>query len=176
MTYIQINPNLSIAEFDPIKDKSDLIYHINDLDVYNNTLTIPHPYTDENADFYFNLVKELDKKHGKSTTFAIKYDGKLIGGIGRLVSYGIESHKDEFGYYLGKDFRNRGIMTKVVLAFCDFLHQKHGLMRIEAGVFLTNPNSMSVLRKAGFEEEGIQKKYHKKGDDFKDVLLFSKIY
>jgi [ribosomal protein S5]-alanine N-acetyltransferase len=176
MTTIQININLSISEFDPTKDKTDLIYHINDLEVAKNTLTIPHPYTEKNADFYFNLVKELDEKHEKPTTFAIRYDGKLIGGIGRLVSYGLDAHKDEFGYYLGKDFRNRGIMTQVVVAFCDFLHQKHGLIRIEAGVFLTNPASMSVLRKAGFEEEGIQRKYHKKGDEYKDVLLFSKVY
>jgi [ribosomal protein S5]-alanine N-acetyltransferase len=176
MTSIQINPNLCISEFEPEKDKSDLIFHINDLDVYKNTLTIPHPYTEVNAYFYFNLVKELDIKHGKPTTFAIRYDGKLIGGIGRLVSYGLESHKDEIGYYLGKDFRNKGIMTQVVVAFCDFLHQKQGLIRIEAGVFLTNPNSMSVLRKAGFEEEGMLRKYHKKGDEYKDVLLFSKIF
>jgi [ribosomal protein S5]-alanine N-acetyltransferase len=176
MINIIINEHISINEFVAEQDKLDLIYHINDPDVARNTLTIPHPYTPEDADFYFNLVKEWDAKHGVPTTFAIRYDGRLIGGIGRFASYGIASHKDELGYYLGKDFRNKGIMTKTVVAFCDFLHQKHGIARIEAGVFEHNPASMQVLKKAGFENMGLHKKYHKKGDNFYDVVLWVKIY
>jgi RimJ/RimL family protein N-acetyltransferase len=176
MVNIIINERLSISEFVPEKDKSDLIYHINDADVAQNTLTIPHPYTADDADFYFRLIKEWDEKHGVPTTFAIRYDGRLIGGIGRLVSYGITSHKDEFGYYIGKNFRNKGIMTQIVTAFCDFLHENHKLYRIEAGVFEQNTASMRVLEKAGFERAGFQKKYHKKGDTYYDVMLFVKIF
>jgi [ribosomal protein S5]-alanine N-acetyltransferase len=117
---IAVNPQISISQFVPEKDKADLIYHINDIDVAKNTLTIPHPYTVSDADFYFNLVKEFDKKYGIPTSFAILFEDKLIGGIGRLVSYGINSHKDEIGYYLGKDYRNQGIMTAVVKAYSDF--------------------------------------------------------
>jgi [ribosomal protein S5]-alanine N-acetyltransferase len=176
MINITIDEHISISEFVPEQDKLDLIYHINDPDVARNTLTIPHPYTPEDADFYFNLIKDWDAKHGQPTTFAIRYDGRLIGGIGRLVFYGIDAHKDEFGYYLGKDFRNKGIMTKTVVAFCDFLFQKHGIVRIEAGVFEHNLASMRVLEKAGFENMGLHKKYHKKGGDYYDVVLWVKIY
>jgi [ribosomal protein S5]-alanine N-acetyltransferase len=132
---IAVNPQLSISLFVPENDKADLIYHINDIDVEKNTLTIPQPYSEADADFYFNLVKENDKNYGIPTSFAIRFEGKLIGGIGRLVSYGINSHKDEIGYYLGKDYRNQGIMTPVVKAYSDFLHETQNLSRIEAGVF-----------------------------------------
>jgi [ribosomal protein S5]-alanine N-acetyltransferase len=173
---IIVNENISISEFIPEKDKANLVYNINDQDVASNTLTIPHPYTEADADFYFNLVKDLGQKYKKATSFAIRKNGELIGGIGRLVSYGIDSHKDEIGYYLGKDYRNQGIMTEVVKSFSDYLHQEHGLVRIEAGVFLHNQKSMKVLEKAGFEFESLNKKYHKKGNEFLDVKLFSKIY
>jgi [ribosomal protein S5]-alanine N-acetyltransferase len=173
---IKIDEHLSITEFLPEFDKEDLIYHINDIDVAKNTLTIPHPYSSDDADFYFNLVKDLDEKYGIPTTFAIRYDGKLIGGIGRFVSFGIDSHKDEIGYYIGKDFRNKGLMTKAVVAFCQYLNEQYGLIRIEAGVFVHNQASMSVLTKAGFEYEGLRKKYHKKGDDYLDAMMFVKIY
>lgn len=173
---IKINEHLSITEFIPEFDKEDLIYHINDIDVAKNTLTIPHPYTSDDADFYFNLVKNLDEKYGTPTTFAIRYDGKLIGGIGRLMSFGIDSHKDEIGYYIGRDFRNRGLMTKSVEAFCRYLNQQYGIVRIEAGVFLSNQASMAVLEKAGFEREGLRRKYHKKGDDYLDTIMFAKIF
>jgi [ribosomal protein S5]-alanine N-acetyltransferase len=176
MIHIKIDEHISISEFVPEKDKNDLIYHINDADVARNTLTIPHPYTPEDADFYFNLIKDWDEKYGMPTTFAIRYDGRLIGGIGRFASYGIDAHKDELGYYIGKDFRNKGIMTKTVVAFCDFLREKNGIVRIEAGVFEQNLASMRVLEKAGFENMGLHKKYHKKGDDFYDVVLLVKIY
>jgi [ribosomal protein S5]-alanine N-acetyltransferase len=173
---IAVNPQISISQFVPEKDKADLIYHINDIDVARNTLTIPHPYSETDAHFYFNLIQEFDLKYGMSTSFAIRFEGKLIGGIGRLVSYGIDSHKDEIGYYLGKDYRNQGIMTAVVKAYSDFLHETQNLARIEAGVFLHNPTSMKVLKNAGFESEGIRRKYHKKGDEYLDVKLFVKIY
>ncbi len=173
---IKIDEHLNITEFLPESDKEDLIYRINDIDVAKNTLTIPHPYTSADADFYFNLVKNLDEKHGIPTTFAIRYDDKLIGGIGRFVSYGIDSHKDEIGYYIGKDFRNKGLMTKAVEAFCGYLNKQNGLVRIEAGVFLSNRASMSVLTKAGFECEGLKRKYHKKGDNYLDVMMFAKLF
>lgn len=173
---IKVDDQITISIFDPALDKSDLIYHINDIDVAINTLTIPYPYTVADADFYFNLIQELDLKYGKPTSFAIRFNGKLIGGIGRLVSYGIDSHKDEIGYYLGKDFRNKGIMTAVVKAFSDFLHQNHKIDRIEAGVFLNNIGSMKVLENAGFELESLKKKYHKKGEEYLDANLFVKIY
>jgi [ribosomal protein S5]-alanine N-acetyltransferase len=176
MVNIKINNQLCISEFIPKQDKTDLIYHINDADVARNTLTIPHPYSEADADFYFGMIADLDKTHGKPSSFAIRYDGRLIGGIGRLVAYGLDSHKDEIGYYIGKDFRNKGLMTKVVVAFCDFLHQHHHLVRLEAGVFLHNPASMKVLEKAGFENEGLKKKYHRKGNEFMDAMMFAKIY
>lgn len=175
MINIIIDENISIGEFKPEQDKQDLIYHINDPDVARNTLTIPHPYTSEDADFYFNLIKNWDETYSVPTTFAIRYNGRLIGGIGRLVSYGIASHKDEIGYYIGKNFRNKGIMTKVVNAFCNFLHQNYGIVRLEAGVFEHNLPSMHVLEKAGFNNTGLQKKYHKKGNIYYDVMLFIKI-
>jgi [ribosomal protein S5]-alanine N-acetyltransferase len=173
---LQIDNQVSISEFNPMTDKSDLIYHINDIDVANNTLTIPYPYTSSDADFYFNLIKELDSKHGKPTSFAIRFEGKLIGGIGRIVCYGIDSHKDEIGYYIGKDYRNKGIMTSVVSGFTDFLHKEHHLVRIEAGVFLQNKSSMKVLEKAGFQYECVKRKYHKKGNEYLNAKMYVKIY
>jgi [ribosomal protein S5]-alanine N-acetyltransferase len=173
---IEVNKQISISEFSASSDKEDLIYHINDPEVFRNTLTIPHPYLSSDADYYFNLIEDLNKKYGKPTSFAIRFEGKLIGGIGRLVNYGIDSHKDEIGYYLGKDFRNKGIMTAVVKTFSDYLHEVHHLVRIEAGVFLHNPYSMNVLENAGFQYEVIARKYHKKNDDFLDAKLYSKIY
>lgn len=56
------------------------------------------------------------------------------------------------------------------------MYETQNLARIEAGVFLHNPTSMKVLKNAGFESEGIKIKYHKKGDEYLDVMLFVKIY
>jgi [ribosomal protein S5]-alanine N-acetyltransferase len=173
---LQIDNQVSISEFNPMMDKSDLIYHINDIDVAKNTLTIPYPYTGADAEYYFNLIKESDSKNGKPTSFAIRFEGKLIGGIGRIVSYGMDSHKDEIGYYIGKDYRNMGIMTSVVNAFTDFLHKEHHLVRIEAGVFLQNECSMKVLEKAGFEYECVKRKYHQKANEYLDAKMYVKIY
>jgi [ribosomal protein S5]-alanine N-acetyltransferase len=173
---LKINETITISELNPSEDKQHLIYHINDIEVSNNTMTIPHPYGEAEADFFFNLARESKEKYGMPTKFAIRHKGLLIGGIGRGMNYGIDAHKDEIGYYIGRDYRGKGIMSQVVSAFADFLHKEQGLLRIEAGVYLYNPASMRVLENAGFAFEGISVKAQKKGDVYIDVKNYAKVY
>jgi RimJ/RimL family protein N-acetyltransferase len=89
------------------------------------------------------------------------------------MKYGVTSHKDELGYWLGRDYWTKGIMSRVVKSFCSYGFDSLHLIRIEATVFEHNLSSSRVLEKCGFQYEGILKKYYMKDDNFIDVRLYA---
>lgn len=156
------------------KDKKNLVLYLTDKEIYNNTLRLPFPYTSKDADWWIRYVKENKKKAGILLNFAIRNkEKKLIGGIGYHMKYGLNSHKDELGYWLAKDYWNQGIMSKVVKSFCNYGFESLNLIRIEATVFEHNLSSCRVLEKCGFEYEGTLKKYYRKDGNFINVRLYA---
>jgi [ribosomal protein S5]-alanine N-acetyltransferase len=173
--YIEISGDMVLSRVNK-KDKSSLIRYLNDFDIYKNTSNIPHPYTSKDALRWINHVKVKASQTGRLSNFAIR-DGNLnlIGGIGFHLKYGIKSHKDEIGYWLAKDFWNKGIMTKVVKKFCEIGFAENNLLRIEAVVFENNLASARVLEKNGFTKEGLLRKYLIKDNFPVNAFLYSLI-
>jgi ribosomal-protein-alanine N-acetyltransferase len=156
------------------RDKDNLIRLLSDREIYNNTLRLPFPYTAKDAEWWFRFVKETRKKSGMDLNFAIRTkDKQLIGGISFHMKYGPASHKDELGYWLGRNYWNKGIMSKVVRSFCRYGFESLHLKRIEATVFEHNPGSSRVLEKCGFQYEGTLKKYYMKDGELIDVRLYA---
>ncbi len=170
---ISVNDKIELTEVRD-NDKLSLIRYLNDAAVFNNTLTIPSPYTEASADFFLNLCRESEKNHGFINNFAIREraTGNLIGGCGRFVK---DIYKDEIGYWLGEPFRNRGIMSAVISTLCQHLFDTTDLVRIEAFVFCDNFASAKILEKSGFEKEGLLRQYVSKNGAFKDVFIYSKL-
>jgi RimJ/RimL family protein N-acetyltransferase len=156
------------------KDKKNLILYLTDKEIYNNTLRLPYPYTLKDAEWWIKFVDENKKKSGLLLNFAIRNKEKqLIGGISYHMKYGLTSHKDELGYWLARNYWNKGIMSNVVKKFCDYGFDSLNLIRIEATVFESNISSCKVLEKCGFEFEGLLKKYYLKDGNFINVRLYS---
>ena len=173
---IKINDRISLTEFRKT-DKAALVKYLQDAVISRNTLTIPHPYTEKDAETWLKIVFEKYESIGDSTEFVVRNsDGELIGGIGRLVLKGINAHSDEIGYWLAKPFRGQGIMTEVVEKFTNHCFEYFpNLVRIEARVFSFNKGSVRVLEKAGFQKEGFLRKAYLKNGKLIDAYLFAKI-
>ena len=173
---IQVNDKIHLT-FIKATDKENLVKYINHPTISNNTLTIPHPYNDADADFFFNLLKEKKKELGKESNWAIRNEsGEFIGSIGlSRKSLDGNPHRDQFGYWLAEPYWGKGIMTEVVKAFTNYCFENEDLNRLEATVFNHNPGSMRVLEKVGFEREGYLKKAYLKNGDFFDGILYAKV-
>lgn len=172
---IKISNDIFLSQINK-NDKPLLVKYLNDMDIYKNTLKIPHPYTPRDADWWIKHVKDKRREIGRLTNFAIKDKNmNLIGGIGYHLKYGIVSHKDEVGYWLAKEFWNNGIMTKVLNKFCEMGFNDNNLIRIEAIVFEHNFASARVLEKNGFKREGLLKKYVCKDGNFLNVILYASV-
>jgi [ribosomal protein S5]-alanine N-acetyltransferase len=155
------------------EDESSLVEYLNNREIYDHTLMIPFPYTLQHARDFISIIC-AQKQDGKSINWAIREpSGKLIGGIGIQP---FESHKTSIGYWLGKPFRNQGIMTRAVIAVTDYVFKEYPqIMRIEAHVFEFNLSSPKVLLKAGYQFEGLLRKYHRKGEKIIGSRLHAKI-
>lgn len=172
---IKIDNQYRLTSF-RLEDKVNLIQYLNDKEVNNNTLVIPYPYTEKDAEEWLELVLNQEEKLGCLANWVIRdASGNLVGAIGRMLNGGKENHWDEIGYWLAAPFRGNGIMTRAVSAFTDYLFEHEGLVRVTAIVFPHNPASARVLEKAGFQREGYLHKHYKKDGKFLDGILFAKI-
>ncbi|WP_425514611.1 GNAT family N-acetyltransferase [Enterococcus alishanensis] len=69
--------------------------------------------------------------------------------MGAFFDSDIYLNNAEIAYWLGKDYRNQGIMSKVIIDFIDELFLKTTVHRIYARPFAYNQASSKVLENAG---------------------------
>ncbi len=169
--HIAVHESIHLAEIRP-GDKAAFVKHLNDKEVYRNTLRIPYPYSEDDAVQFIGMAAEATARHGHPVHFAIRdQDDQLIGGCGfDGLSYG---HRAEIGYWLAKPYWGQGIMTEALRSACDFALTEWKLVRITAHVFDFNQASARVLEKSGFEFEGLLRKHHKKNGQFLDSKLYA---
>lgn len=101
--------------------------------------------------------KRLDRFISTKKTFALEYQGKVIGSCG-LVDYNEGYYPElaslngrEIGYVLSKDYWGRGLMPEAVKAVIQYLFEVENLDFIIAGHFERNKQSARVIQKCGFE-------------------------
>jgi len=132
-------------------DADALVAHADDHEVWKNLGDLfPHPYTRKDAKWW------LGGGYGSRSelALAIEVGGELGGGLGlKFPRDPIYRVTAEVGYWLGRTFWGRGIMPRALEAFVPWAFDRYDLVRIEAGVFETNPASARVLEKAGFALE-----------------------
>ena len=76
------------------------------------------------------------------------------------------------GYWMGRDYAGKGLMTEAVGTVIPFALNTLGLHRIQAACLPDNAASRRVLEKNGFVEEGYAKHYLQIDGKWCDHVLF----
>jgi RimJ/RimL family protein N-acetyltransferase len=79
------------------------------------------------------------------------------------------THRAKLGMGVHKDFRRRGIGTRLINEAIGRAKEK-GLERIELGVFASNTPAIKLYEKAGFIIEGVKKKARKLDGVYDDLI------
>ncbi|KAL4273413.1 hypothetical protein GQ457_13G026800 [Hibiscus cannabinus] len=105
---------------------------------------------------------------------AICVHDRPIGAISVTSNSGNDKCRGELGYVLASKYWGRGIATKAVgmVAETIFDEWPH-LERLEALVDVENLGSQRVLEKAGFQREGVLRKYVVLKGRSRDMVMFS---
>ncbi|GMN46723.1 hypothetical protein TIFTF001_015898 [Ficus carica] len=128
------------------------------------------PYT--SIEEGINFIKEKVIPHPWFR--AICLGDKPIGAISVIANSGNDRCRGELGYVLGSRYWGKGIATQAVkmVAGTIFKEWPH-LERLEALVDVENGGSQRVLEKAGFQREGVLRKYVVLKGKTRDMVIFS---
>lgn len=151
------------------KDADSIVKHANNREVSKYMRdSFPYPYTKENAVQWINYVK----KNYSSLFFALADDTELIGGIGAVPQTDVHRFSAEVGFWLGQSHWNKGITSKALPVFCEYLFSRFSFKRLIANVFEGNEASKKVLEKNGFVLEGTLRKNVFKENIFVDHYIY----
>ena len=153
-----------------LTDHDALIKYANNPNVSANLFdTFPYPYTSDDAQKWLNSQQGIETP----AYLAIEMNGETIGGIGITIKPDVYRRGANIGYWLGQPFWGKGIATEALKLMADYAFQNFDLVRLQAGVYHTNPASMKVLQKAGFVKEGIATRAIFKRGEFLDEHIFA---
>ncbi len=137
-----------------------------------NTMTIPHPYPEGEAEAW--IAKHLSHfEQGIGVNFAIilATTQALIGSIGMGID---QDHCcAEIGYWIGDAHRGHGYCTEAGRELLRFGFETIGLHRIRAEHFAHNPASGRVMQKLGMTYEGCSRQSVLKWGEFLDVHQYA---
>lgn len=114
---------------------------------------------------------EFTREVGVRWAITQKGTSRLVGLCG--VGWYGHNHSALLSYDLHQDFWNRGLMTEAVRAVVRYTFEDVGMNRLTATTVLDNPRSARVLRRNGFQEEGILRDWAFWKGEFKDLRCFS---
>lgn len=153
-------------------DIDDLILLLNQASEFSkNTLAMPFPYKREDAEFWIKM-SENGFENKDAFIFAIrnKENLKLIGGMS--IKIFIPHQKAEIGYWLGKSFWNKGLVTEALKTVINFGLRDLNLNKLFATHYPHNPASGKVMQKAGMHYEATLNQEYCKNGNFLDVIRY----
>ena len=168
---IEINEKIILREWRNSDEKRIVALANNEKIARNMRDVFPHPYFEKNARQWIKQCQE----EKKNLLLAIEYEGELVGGIGAHFQEDIYRYSAELGYWIGEGYWGKGIVTKAIGVFTDYLFSHYKINRLFGEVFSSNPASGMVLLKNGFKNEAILEKAAFKNGFFIDILIYSKL-
>lgn len=144
---------LELVEFDQ-KYAADLYELWGDFEVIKYTY-MPQLHSIEQCVEKINMFIENTDKDIRNN-FIILQNSRAIGIVGAPV---MDKAHAEFGLYyqLARKYWGNGYISEAVLAFQKHIINQFADAKFHADVVSENAASIAILKKAGFEEEAVQK-------------------
>ena len=131
---------------------------------------LPYPYTDDNAQWWLNMVADKDGKDGLYR--AVIVDGKIVGMVALEKKSDVYEKDADISYLLMTEYWGKGITTQAVQELCEEAFEKLDIIRITGSLFGENEVSKKVLTKAGFVLEGVMRNAVYKNDRVMDLCHY----
>lgn len=104
----------------------------------------------------------------------LKESGELIGTIAAPTVHEL-TEAVEVTYAIGSRWWGNGYAPEALGAVMDFLFDRVGVNRIEAGHDVNNPNSGKVMEKAGMRKEGLHRQAGRNNQGLFDLVFYAKL-
>ena len=152
-------------------DAGSLAQVANDRDIWLQLRDrFPHPYRLEHAEAFIGMCEKQDTP--TNLAICVAEGGPAIGSIGIIPGNDIERVNAEIGYWIGKPYWGRGIVTAALRGMTRYAIEHFALTRVFAIPFVENAGSIRVLEKAGFVREGLMRRSAIKDGAIRDQYLY----
>lgn len=114
------------------------------------------PIHADSADFFAKFITQSlrDYADGKSMTCAIVYQNQIVGNAS-FNSINHQLKKVEIGYWLGEEYRGKGIVSRIVDALIRYAFTELDMQKVQISAAVENQASRRVCERAGLTLEGI---------------------
>lgn len=121
-----------------------------------------------NEDAFRKYVARFDGKLNHGFVVHIAHSGELVGAI-NLTNIVLGAFRSGYlGYFAFTGFEGRGLMQRGLQAIVQYAFRDLKLHRLEANIQPGNASSIALVRKCGFQKEGLSPAYLKIGGRWKD--------
>jgi ribosomal-protein-alanine N-acetyltransferase len=125
---------------------------------------------------FFSMIATFNReaRNGRSFSFVIWKGPNLVGQItlGGVIYGALRG--GHIGYWIDKEFANRGYTTRAVEILTRFGFDQLGLHRIEINIRPENAPSCKVAEKAGYLLEGTRNRYLHIDGQWRDHVSYVK--
>jgi ribosomal-protein-alanine N-acetyltransferase len=167
---ILTTPRLLLRAF-ALADMPRLVALAGDYEVAKNTLNIPHPYHEEDAQRWVQITQEnYHQQTGYAFAIELKTTGELVGGIGLTLAQRFD--RAEAGYWLGQNYWGQGLASEALGALLRFGFGELELNKIYATHIANNPASGRVMLKNGMIKEGELAQHTKRDGHYHDLWQY----
>ena len=153
-----------------LADAPAMLRLINTREVALNTLRIPYPYPEEEAERWIANHEERVQKGDHAFAVTLRETRELIGTVG--LHRKAENDSAEIGYWIGVPYWGKGYATEAAGAMLRYGFETFPLNRIFAMHFGRNAASGRVLQKIGMRHEGTLRQHLKKWDEYVDLECY----
>ncbi|XOQ48934.1 MAG: hypothetical protein ACFWUM_08520 [Eubacteriales bacterium] len=155
-----------------LDDAEDMYQYAKDPEVTKYARWKPHESIQDSLNLLEEWIKSYSNPGYYSWAIARKEDNRMIGCIG-ITNVSDIDESGEVGYWLGKSWWGRGIMTEALKAVIRFVFEQCEFNRLEACHSVNNPASGCVMQKAGMTFEGIAREKCKSNAGFQDCRVYA---
>ncbi|WP_424982228.1 GNAT family N-acetyltransferase [Maritalea sp. S77] len=129
------------------QDVAQLVVLANNKKIADVLARLPHPYTEDDANYFINLANS----DGEEKIWAITLDNQLIGVCG--LTFSDEISTPELGYWLGEPHWGQGIGSEAISALLNAVKETKNDAELFARCLVSNKASAALLAKCGFAHQ-----------------------
>jgi RimJ/RimL family protein N-acetyltransferase len=131
-----------------IQDAADVQRLAGDWSIADTTLNVPHPYEDGMAEEWIATHQpRFDARELVTFAITLRNDEQLAGALSLKISGQFDMA--ELGYWIARDFWNRGFCTEAAIAAIHYGFDVLGLNRIHANHLASSVYSRRFTRESG---------------------------
>ena len=132
----------------------------------------PSPYSEDDGRRFLAMAAA---RPSRNIFRAILVGDDVAGGIRIHPLEDVHRRTAEIGYWLAEPFWGRGVMTEAVRLILPLAFADSEILRIQAGIFESNPASMRVLEKNGFTREAVHHNAITKNGVVMDEVMYARL-